>query len=475
MSSSNDERMSGALQENVLTVLCFNDAVAKAIRPALDPALFESRVYQDIASQAITFLDQYGACIGEHLPDVFEGVLQGDDARKATLYKRTFESLHSAAAGVNAEYVQAQLSKFVHLQGLKKAILEAVDKIEAGRVDEAEVVLESGLRKRSVTFDMGTVLTDTSKSLQFLNIEDEGFPMGIEALDREGVMPARKTLFLFIAPAKKGKSWFLTHVGKFALLQRLRVLVITLEMSEERYTQRFMQSIFSVSKREASVVLPKIRRDEHGHFVGLDLARLERPTFADAGIRKFLEQSIVEKLGNKPPLVVKEFPTGTLTVSQYKAYLDSLERLHNFVPDVVLFDYPDLMHVDSDNLRIALSGVFKQLRGVAVERNHALVAPTQGNRESASARTTSDVHVAEDYSKIATADTVVTYSQTPEEKRLGLARLFVANARNDADKFQVLVSQAYAVGQFALDSVRMGGDYWTRVESIASDEARGRE
>lgn len=468
--ASNDERMSGALQENVLTVLCFRQDVAKAIRPALDPSLFESRIFQDIASQAIAFLDQYGACIGEHLPDVFEGVLQGDDSRKAALYKRTFDALHASAAGVNAEYVQSQLSKFVHLQGLKKAILEAVDEIEAGRVDKAEVVLESGLKKRSVSFDAGTFLADTSKSLQFLNTEDDGFPMGIEALDREGVMPARKTLFLFIAPAKKGKSWFLTHVGKFALLQRLRVLVVTLEMSEERYAQRFVQSLFSISKREALVALPKIRRDEHGHFVGIDTARLERPTLADPGIRKYIEDSITEKLGNKPPLVIKAFPTGALTVTQYKAYLDTLERLHNFVPDVVLFDYPDLMQVDSDKLRVSLSSVFKELRGVAVERNHALVAPTQGNRESATARTTSDVHVAEDYSKIATADVVVTYSQTAEEKRLGLARLFVSNARNDADKFQVLVSQAYAVGQFALDSVRMGGDYWTRVGALTAEE-----
>lgn len=465
-----DDVLSGAMQENVLTVLCFHDDAAKAIRPALEATLFESRVYQDIASQAITFLDQYGTSIGDHLFDVFEGVLEGDDPRKASLYRKTFQALAATKDGINLKYVQESLQKFVHLQGLKRAILAAVEKIEAGRPDEAEVIIEAGMRARSISFDSGTRLTDTQKSLQFLNTQDDGFPTGIEALDSAGVMPARKTLFLFIAPAKKGKSWFLTHVGKFALLQRLKVLVITLEMSEERYAQRFMQSLFSVSKREGEVMIPKMRRSDNGHFMGVDFARVQRPSLTDKGIRKFLEASVSEKLASKPPLVIKEFPTSSLTISQYKAYLDSLERIDNFVPDIVLLDYPDLMELDSKDLRVELSRVFKQLRGVAVERNHALVVPTQGNRESATARTTSDVHVAEDYSKIATADVVVTYSQTPEEKRMGLARLFVANARNDEDKFQVLISQAYPVGQFALDSTRMHGDYWQVVDRESGAE-----
>ena len=49
-------------------------------------------------------------------------------------------------------------------------------------------------------------------------------------------------------------------------------------------------------------------------------------------------------------------------------------------------------------------------------------------------------HAAEDYSKIATADTVLTYSQTAQEKRLGLARVFVDKARTEEDKIEIVVS-----------------------------------
>ena len=75
------------------------------------------------------------------------------------------------------------------------------------------------------------------------------------------------------------------------------------------------------------------------------------------------------------------------------------------------------------------------------------------------AKVVKDDMVAEDVSKIATADNVITYSQTEQERKLGLARLWVSNARNDEDKFMILISQCYAAGQFCLNSTLMLSDY----------------
>lgn len=459
-----DDRMPGVQQENVLTLLCFNTEAALTIKGMVKPELFDSRVYQDIAVHAIAFIEQYGEAIKDHLPDLIEDQLNDKDKRKASLYRRTLENVYAAKDGINAEFVLRQLRDFVHLQTLKGAILKAVDRIEQGKTAEAEVVLTEGLNSQVVSFDVGTSFMDTTRSLSFFDRSDDGIPTGIDALDRAGIMPSRGTQFVFIAPAKKGKSWFLTHVGKTALLQRHKVLVVTLEMSESTYSMRFVQSLFSFSKREDKIVMPRFRTGENGTFAGIEMTEIERPALSDKGARAVIEKRIKQNFKNRMPLVIKAFPTSTLTVAQYEAYLDQLERLHKFVPDIVLFDYPDLMQVDSTNQRLEVGGLFRSLRGIAVKRNHALVTPTQGNRQSAESRTTLDTHVAEDYSKIATADIVVTYSQTAEEKRLGLARLFVSNARADEDKFTVLITQNYKVGQFALDSMRMGGDYWSTLD-----------
>ena len=55
-----DERLSGALQENILAVLCYDAAHCKIVRHAVKPQLFESSVFREVAGLAIDFIDQYG-------------------------------------------------------------------------------------------------------------------------------------------------------------------------------------------------------------------------------------------------------------------------------------------------------------------------------------------------------------------------------------------------------------------------------
>jgi replicative DNA helicase len=165
-------------------------------------------------------------------------------------------------------------------------------------------------------------------------------------------------------------------------------------------------------------------------------------------------------------LRIEYFPSGTLTMAMLNALLDKLERVDGFVPDLLILDYPDLMALDRNNLRISLGSLFVSLRGVAGQRNLALVTATQGGKEAAMANTVNATHVSEDYSKIFTADTIVTYSQTPKEKKSGLARLFVAAARASKDGFIVLISQAYAIGQFCMDSTFMGEHIEQHIERL---------
>lgn len=461
---SDKERMPAVVQENLLTLLCFDDQRSKLLRHALTPSLFESAVFKDIAAQALDFLDQFNEPIKEHLPDSLDHILSGSDSRKASSYRKVLDNLFLSKDAINGDYVTSQLNKFVRQQTMKSAIVRAVEALEDGRIDDAEIEVQKGLNSQIVSFDLGTNIQDSSSALKFLDTQDSGFLTGIEEMDRKDAMPRRKELFLFVAPRGRGKSWFLTHVAKMALLQRASVLVVTLEMSEARYSQRFMQSFFSISKRTDKVRVPIFEKDAEGNLSQLVHEELDRITLNDPNIRAILASKIKRQFKRRPPLIIKEFPTGSLTMPMLRAYLDGLERFHKIVPDMIIVDYPDLMQIDPNNLRTATGKVFADLRGIGVERNAAIVVPTQGNRESETSRLVTGAQVAEDISKMAIADTAVTYSQTPAEKRLGLARLLVDKSRNDEDKFQLLIAQAYAIGQFSLDSCLMSSDYWDLVE-----------
>ena len=166
------------------------------------------------------------------------------------------------------------------------------------------------------------------------------------------------------------------------------------------------------------------------------------------------------KLRTRDNLRIKQFPTGHLKYQQLVAFLDGLDAVERFVPDLLIVDYPKLMHLDPGNLRLELGSLYERLRGLAIERNMAVGIAAQLNREGASAiKSREGMDLAEDVSLLATADSVVFYNQTEAEQEQQLARLFVVG-RNDRSRFTVLISQAYEIGQFCVESRMLTPEYW---------------
>lgn len=467
----NNERISGALQENLLTLLCFDNENCKIVRAALTPQHFESAVFREVAGIAIDFIDQYGETVGEHLPDHLEDILKGKDTRKASTYERLVKNLFAARDGINSEYIISQLHKFVRQQNLKDSVIKAVEALEDGRIDDAEVVLQKGLSTQSVAFEGGLSLNSPEDVLAVLDQPEEpGFELGIPEFDSRGLYPRRKELTMFVAARGMGKSWFITHCAKRANLAGMSALIITLEMGEKPYAARTLQSFLSLTRRQGEVMVTRFSKDKRGNLSDLIREKLERMSLKDDDIKTKLLKRIKQTFTRRAGIRIKAFPSGTLTTAQLEAYLDGLERFDKFIPDVILIDYPDLMELDTKNLRIELGNALVKIRGIAVKRNAAAIAVSQGNRESERATTVSTDMVAEDISKLATADLMFTYSQTPAEHILGLARILAGKARNEGAKFSVLITQAYALGQFCLDSVLMKDDYWDILDENDEDD-----
>lgn len=471
-----ESKLSGALQENILTLLCFDDDNCKLIRAAVKPSLFESAVFRRVAECAVDFIDQYGEAIKDHLPDHLEDVLKGDDERKARSYKSLLDNLYASKDSVNSAYVLQQLHKFVRLQNLKSTIIKATEALADNRVDEAELELQKGMNAQVISFEAGLDLSTPDALMKVLDHpEEEGFNLGIPELDKRGIIPRRKELFTFMAPRGRGKSWFAIHCAKMAIINRWSVLVVTLEMSERRYGARFLQSFFGLTRREGQARVPRLVLDKNGTLLDISNEDLDRMALMNPDDRTAIARKVRREFSKRPRIKIKEFPTQSLTMAQLEAYLEGLERFEKFTPDLIVMDYPDLMDVDAKNLRADLMTITAKLRGLGVKRNASIVALTQGNRESEKATLVTGDQAAEDISKLATADTFITYSQTRAEYKLGLARLFVEKARNEEAKMQVLITQAYSIGQFCLDSVLLDADYWDMLESRDPDSGGRRK
>lgn len=463
-----DERLTGAIQEDILTLLCYDDASCKTVRAAVgSPRLFESKMYREIAGVAIDFIDEFGKAIGDHLVNEFEEQLNSGDRLTAQRYEKTLKNLHTSRASVNSVYVLSRLQHFVRLQTMKSALVASVEAAEAGDIERVEVLWQAALKSQVVTFEGGSSLNDAEHALDFLDQIEQPLLTGIDALDKHNIGPSPGTVFLVVAPLKRGKTWFLMHLGKWAMLQRKVVVHISLEMSEAKTRGRYYQSIFAITKRDTNVTVPRFERNRDGTMADVTYEDIETLAYNDPDIREKLSHLVKRQLSRRAELRIKGFPSGSLTMAGLEAYLDGLERFEGIRPDVLIIDYPELMMLnskDAGDKRAATGQLFVNLRGLAQKRNLALIAASQTNRAGIGKKVIDEQDLAEDVSKGFTVDTMVTYNQTAAEYKLGLARIFVAANRDDEGRQTILISQSYKMGAFCVDSVQVQTKYWEYIE-----------
>lgn len=437
----------GALEEAVLTLLCYSKEDAPLLALKVTPNNFVTRVNQNIAKAALDYISHYKQPPGVQLEYLLEQELRRGEEGK--LMQQTLDILKEQADKIQSKYVLDQLDLFIQVQNYTNTLQQAMEFLAQGQLDKAKEIIH----KIPLEMDEkgGIWLTDAKSMLAFLNEEESDFySSGVQVLDRLKARPKKKCLIFMIAPSKFGKSWWMVEMGKHNLLYRHKILHITLELSQQEIAKRYIQSIFSLSEDDAVEISGTyFRQSEKGTEVDIQSFLREGIAAKKTEVEKRLRAMITF-----PKLLIKEFPTGTLSSEYLSLYLESLEK-QKFIPDLVLLDYADLMQVDAKSLRIDLGRLYKDLRGIAGIRNLAMVTASQGNRDSDTAKTVDRKNVAEDWSKIGTADMVLTMSRTEEERRIGLARLFVAGSRICEDRKMVLISQAYPIGQFCLSSTMM--------------------
>jgi replicative DNA helicase len=462
-----DSTIAGSLQESIITALVyFTDSNTKIISRLVDINWFEDP-YREICAKILEYWRQEDRAPEAHIDDVLDNVLNNPTHQKYNTYTRIINRLLRLSQTLNTKYVCSRLAEFSRRQNLKRAIFEAGTILSQSDnpedYDKVEAILAAASRFQYNGYDLGFSLAETDKSLTFLDNEEDNdrLPIGIEELDREGINPGRGELFLMIAPRGRGKSQFIHHVGRQCLAARgkWQCLHISLENSAKIVAQRYMQGRFAITTRETTQGIILFSRDNNRNVTSFEQINNPATFIPREEQREYLETKVnyYEQYDHQMSrLRIKDFPTGDLSYDKLEAFLENLESRHNFAPSLLLLDYPDLMALDNrHDPRLAIGRLYQQLRGLAVKRNMAIVVVSQSNREGENAKLIELSHAAEDISKVATADTVISLNQTKQEQQLGIGRLYVAKARNQKQWYSVLISQNYSASQFCVDSALM--------------------
>jgi len=326
-----------------------------------------------------------------------------DDIENDVLKSGVVDFLRQAWAhreSPDLEFVKEKTLEFCKNQVIKNAIMESVELLDNHQYDEIKGVIDKAMRA-GVERDIGhEYITGFEERMteQARNTLPTKWDSINELMD--GGL-AGGELGVIVAPAGIGKSWTLQALGAEAVKKGKTVIHYTFELNAE--------------------------------YVGLryDTIVSGQPT----GNLQYYKEDVLKAIGKlKGDLIIKYYPTRTASVNTITAHLQQCE-LQGIKPDLVIVDYADIMKSTQHftEKRHQIGHIYEELRGMAGEFEIPIWTASQANRSSLEEEVIGADKVAEDYSKVMTADFVMSMSRKVEDKIANTGRFHVIKNRFGPD------------------------------------------
>ena len=345
----------------ILKNLFHNEEFTRKVSPYLKEEYFrdEERI---VFRHVIEFLSEYNK-----LPTISSIAVSvnGDKKVSEDTYKEVLKVLETLEVNelVDLEWLVDKSEEFCRDKALANAAFKAVGILEGNnkKLTKGAIpgIFEDAL---AVSFNPSighNYFQDAEDRYDILHLQEYKIPFDIDICNKVtkgGV--AGKTLNLVAGGVYVGKTLVLSHLAKSYICAGKKVLVITLEISKENYALRVDCNLLNISIDEADII-PK------------DIF-MRRVTDARAQI--------------PGELVIEEYPQHTIHVNHIRALLHELKIKKNFIPDVILVDYLNLMESSrlkaSSETRHILLAIAEELRGLAQEFGVPVWSATQLNADA---------------------------------------------------------------------------------------------
>lgn len=425
-----------AFQEKLVAMQVRDSTFARRTDGLMKPTYFESRADATLFNLAATYHEKYKRAPSD--PATFITLLKGAISKGTIREDLRAECIEKTRSLFDIDISDRDFSidlvgDFARHQAIQAAMLESFDHLERHNMAKIEELMSKALKvgphADSLPYDYWKEIesrTLTRIDVKSGKIKPNGISTGIKDLDKllfhKGWGIAELTVFM--AGAKKGKSFTLWDFGKLISLQGKNVLGITLEVSKAVLSSRLDAS---VSDTEIDAIESHI----------LEVAK-----------------SVKEKGIKAGKYLLHEFPSGSFRPVDLDNLIEKY-RSEGVIFDAVVVDYLDIMAPNrwtpdaTENSR----SVWVDVRATAQRENVVMLSATQTNREGHKSVTAKAEHAAEDFNKIRTADLVISLNATEEEMAAGEARLFFAASRNQKGEFAVRIRRDLSKGHALKDVI----------------------
>lgn len=383
----------------ILRSLMYNDEYMRKVLPFIKSSYFADNCDKRIFNYVFDFIDKYNS-----QPTKETLIIRLSDEKKITEddFNFSVEILNSLEANKdnvpNLQWAIDSTEKFCKERAIYNALSESIYIADGkNKKKNPDIIPEILSEALAVSFDTNIGhdwSADAESRWEHYHRKQNKIPFDLEYLNKitkGGV--ANKTLNVILAPTGAGKSLTMCHFAANNLMQGDDVLYITCEMSEEEIAKRIDTNLYDLSFEDLED-LPK----------QLYMEKMEK-----------LRKKVLGKL------VIKEYPTSTASVTNFRHLLNELKLKRKFIPKIIYIDYINIcassrMRSDTggSNSYAYIKAIAEEFRGLAVEYDLPIWTATQSNR---GAQNNSDIdltNVSESFGLPATADLFLAVIRTDE-------------------------------------------------------------
>jgi|TARA_R110000824_G_scaffold171_1_gene625 hypothetical protein len=387
-----------SFQSKIIASLLSDIKFIQTISDILNPSMFDSDSNKWLVKSVVDYYYEYKKqptleVIKYKIDEIDDGVLKSGVVDKLREVWKNIEA-------TDLEFVQSETLDFCKNQTLKSAILDSVDLLENKDYDGIKSIIDEAM-KAGTTRDLGhdyiTSLEDRLAESARVTVKT---PWDVINEVMDGGLGAGE-LGVIVAPAGIGKSWTLQAIGASTIKENKTVVHYTLELNENYVGLRY-DSIFS----------------------GVTTSNI-----------KYYKDEVTNKISKLPgKLLIKYFPTKAASVQTLASHLKQIE-ISGVNIDMVVVDYADILMPTGNfkEKRHALGNIYEDLRGLAGELEIPIWTASQANRSALEEDVIGADKVAEDYSKVMTADFVMSMSRKVEDKIANTGRFHVIKNRFGID------------------------------------------
>lgn len=423
---------------DIITGMIISDEFLSGIRPLWRPGLFRLPWTERVARWCVEFYDSYQSAPRRQIETLFQThTRSGIDPGTITAIETflTGVSEHYARSdNFNVRYQLDRAEQHLRSEALNRLRDGVAVALTSGSVEEAERMVGEFTKIRREDMRPHYPLIDPEPAVQLLQRRErmDGLVKMPGLVGRELGMLDRGQLWAILGETGAGKSWWLQMLGLLGAQTGYNVVRFDFEMTAEQHALRVAIARTGRPdpvKAAAGVLLPmwdcfdningQCRRSErtnecravldteqlarlvigknappgysacvacrgsNGHSNGFKpwpIYRFEqRPAITSDDIRHRAEV-FRHRAGATGHYVVKQYPSGSMTVSDVRTVLKNLEYYEGITPDVIITDYADKMTAAAeDGYRHKLREIWEGHKAWAQEFNALVITASQSN------------------------------------------------------------------------------------------------